>query len=89
MPSDHTWFDEPGDELRDEEYPEEDDFDDESTDTVPCPQCGVDVYDDAPQCPNCGAYITYNTSVWSGRPAWWIVLGLLGIAAALVILALC
>jgi len=32
-------------------------FDNEEEDTVPCPYCGVDIYDDAEVCPHCGSYI--------------------------------
>jgi endogenous inhibitor of DNA gyrase (YacG/DUF329 family) len=30
----------------------------DDTDTVPCPQCGRDVYEDAERCPSCGLYLT-------------------------------
>jgi len=60
--------------------------DDDSTETVPCSECGAEVYEDAEQCPYCGFYIITETNAWAGRPGWWIALGLLGIAA--VILAL-
>ena len=63
------------------------DFDDELTETVPCPHCGAEVYEDAVQCPACGTYLTHQANVWSGRPTWWIVLGLLGILAVLLVLA--
>ena len=56
---------------------------DDASDTLPCPNCGQDVYEDAPQCPSCGHYVTHDTRPLSGRPAWWVVLGLIG-AAALV-----
>ena len=73
-----------------------DDFDDASvdaegdelTDTVPCPACGAEVYEDAEQCPVCGEYIMPDTHTWSGKPTWWIVLGLLGILAVVVALVL-
>ncbi len=87
MSSDTEWFDEPDDELDDSEYPDEDDLDDELTETVPCPQCGAEVYEDTVRCPVCGAYVTFDNSIWSGRPGWWILLGLLGILAVLVVLA--
>ncbi len=61
--------------------------DDELTDTVACPDCGAEVYEDAVQCPVCGSYVTHQTGVWSGRPVWWIVLGLLGVVAAIAALA--
>ena len=86
MAGNDEWFEPPGDELRDDEYPEEDEFDDDLTETVPCAQCGAEVYEDAVRCPHCGTYISHDVDLWSGRPGWWIILGLLGIAA--VILAL-
>ena len=92
--SDFFEFDEPNGELRDEEYPEDeyldDDYvDDESTDTVACPECGAEVYEDAVRCPVCGTYITttHQTSVFAGRPLWWIALAVLGILAVIVVLA--
>ena len=53
---------------------------------VNCPQCN------SPKpphqvCPVCGTYITADNSIWSGRPGWWILLGLLGILAVVVVLA--
>ena len=86
MSGDDLWFERSGDEFDDHEFPEEDDFDDDRSETVPCPECGAEVYEDAPQCPHCGTYVTHDTNIWSGRPAWWIALGLLGILA--VVLAL-
>ncbi len=88
MSSDDMWFERPGDELDDDEFPDEfpdeDDYDDdyeESNETVPCPECGTEIYEDAVQCPVCEAYVTHHHGAWSGRPIWWIVLGLLGVAA--------
>jgi endogenous inhibitor of DNA gyrase (YacG/DUF329 family) len=82
-------FETPDDELRDDEYPDQEDFDDEDelTLAVPCPNCGADVYEDAPQCPTCGEYVDRNVSALAGRPLWWIVLGILGIAAVVVVLS--
>lgn len=68
----------------DDEYPEED----VDASTGPCPNCGEEMIDDAEQCPHCGEYIVYNTGAWSGRPAWWIALGLLGILAVISVIAL-
>ena len=62
-----------------------DTFDDE-TETAPCPQCGAEIYEDAVACPVCGSYVTPGTSAWAGRPAWWIVLGVLGTVAAVLVL---
>lgn len=79
--------DEPHDDEPDWDAPD-DAFDDDLNQTVPCRQCGAEIYEDAVQCPVCGWYVTADTSPWSGRPAWWVVLGLLGtIAAALALLS--
>ncbi len=79
-------FDDPGDELRDDEYPDEP-VDDDETDTIPCPHCGADVYEDAVQCPICGDYITGSEGPMAGRPLWWLVLGFVGVVAAALALA--
>jgi hypothetical protein len=60
--------------------------DDGAAATVPCPSCGADVYEDAVQCPACGEYITHSSSMWDGKPLWWVVLGLLGIATTIAVL---
>jgi len=88
MTRDAERFEEPDDELRDHEYPDEDvsDADDES-DTVRCAECGADVYEDADRCPRCGRYLTPDVHPWSGRPLWWILLGLLGTVAVIWLLA--
>lgn len=77
----------------DDEWQDDDDWSSETDDddvsyTVDCPECGAEVYEDAERCPACGSYIVLGAtgSVWQGRPAWWIILGLLGVIA--VILAL-
>ena len=64
---------------------EDDDLD--RSETVSCPSCGVDVYEDAEQCPSCGEWITSFHSPWQGRSTWWIVLGILGVAATILALA--
>jgi hypothetical protein len=61
--------------------------DDEETLVVSCPSCGADVYEDAEQCPVCGDYIVHAAGVWSGKPVWWILLGLVGVVAVIVVLA--
>jgi len=76
------WFDEPAD-----EFGETDELDDDDeTSTLRCPECGADVYEDAVRCPVCGNYITHSTSVWHGRPGWWVLLGLLGVVALILVL---
>ncbi|MFH1922080.1 MAG: hypothetical protein ABIP48_19615 [Planctomycetota bacterium] len=87
MCDDDLWFEEPDEELEDEEYSDALDLDDEASRTVPCPACGADVYEDAVRCPACGDYLTHDTSIWSGRPGWWVLLGLLGVAALIAALS--
>jgi hypothetical protein len=75
--------------LENWEYPDEDDTDvRDETPTQSCPMCGVDIYEDAVQCPLCGQYLTRTSSAWSGRPAWWLLLGALGILAVILTFAL-
>ena len=84
--SDPLRFEESGDELRDDEYPNQYD-DDDLTETVPCPDCGADIYEDAEKCPVCGAYIIRQANLFAGRPTWWVVLAVLGLLAAVLALA--
>lgn len=84
MPGDDRWFEDSGDELLDGEFPEENDLDDDLSETVPCSQCGADIYEDAVRCPACGTYLTHHTNPWSRRPRWWIILGWLGFLAAIL-----
>jgi hypothetical protein len=81
------------DDLDEREYPDEDDDvdddnDDDETLTRECPRCGADVYEDADRCPLCGTWLTADTSPWTGRAWWWVALGILGIGALLLVLAL-
>lgn len=82
------------DEWSDVEYYDDDadhdydDYEDDETETVPCPNCQTDVYEDAEQCPQCGEYIVHSgaSHVWKDRPIWWVVLGGLGILAMIYVL---
>ena len=87
--SDSHWPDDdiPNGEYSDEEkwYDDDDEFaEDDNVETVPCPECGAEVYEESERCPACGNYIVHSTTahshnVWSGRPWWWTVLGILGV----------
>lgn len=79
--TDEEFLDDWSDSLDDGEYPEPDDDDD--SETIPCPECGAEVYEFSPHCPTCGNYITHSTNPWQGRSWWWIVLGLLGTIATI------
>lgn len=93
MSDDPRWYDAADAESFDGDDPDKPDSDSDSgddddlTETVACPECGAEVYEEAEQCPRCGSYITHGGGVWAGRPIWWIVLGLLGLAAGVLALA--
>ena len=65
-----------------------DDTEDDDTETLPCPECGADIYEDADQCPVCGMFVVHSTRVWTGKSAWWIALALLGVLAVILTLTL-
>jgi endogenous inhibitor of DNA gyrase (YacG/DUF329 family) len=53
----------------DREYPGPEDDDE----TVPCPYCGAEVYEDAERCPHCESYISREDA--PARKPWWIAWG--------------
>lgn len=64
------------------------DDDDAPTETVSCRHCGQEIYADAERCPRCGEPVEAAWHpVWVGKPAWYILLGLLGIIAVIVALS--
>lgn len=79
--------DEAPDDFDDDFYDEEEDFGSEDElEMLPCPHCGADIFEESEQCPECGEYVTFSTSAWSGRSWWWIALGLLGVVSVTVAL---
>ena len=56
-----------------------DEFDGEGEDTIPCPYCAVEIYEDAEVCPHCGSYIMEENR--PSCPAWvlWTALILLAL----------
>ena len=68
-----------------DEEPQEADLaelEDQTSDTLPCPECGQEVYDDTVRCPHCGNYIT--TSVGRSHRGWWKWLVVAIIAASML-----
>jgi endogenous inhibitor of DNA gyrase (YacG/DUF329 family) len=63
--------------------PYDDDEPDESDDseTVPCPYCAADVYEDAERCPSCGKYISREDAP-SRVPLWVKLTALVCLAVA-------
>lgn len=82
-----TYGDDPDDwDAADADEFEVGDFDDDDLDMEPCPNCGVEIYEDAPQCPACGEAVVHSTHPFAGRPLWWIALGVIGIVALILLL---
>jgi hypothetical protein len=69
------------DEDDDWEVPEPDALDDGDAEVVTCPSCGEEIFEEAQQCPYCGDYVVHSTSPLVGRPLWFCLLGVLGMAA--------
>lgn len=89
----NTGFDSDDNPLRDDELPDDaylgdGDWDDDEAELIDCPACGAEIYEEAEQCPVCGEYVLPDNHVWSGRPAWWVVLGVLGLLATMAMLTL-
>lgn len=65
------------------------DYGDDEVETVPCPNCRAQVFEDAEQCPSCGEYIVPNSgsrAVMSNKSAWYIILAVLGVLAVVATL---
>ena len=58
-------------------------YDDEPSATLPCPECGAEIYEDADRCPACGASVVMRLADPRRRPRWWVV-----VVGALVVLLL-
>ena len=91
MEIEESWDDDDYDYIEDDEYDDDEEYEDDfETETVPCPACGADVYEEAQQCPECGQYIdaadyrSGSAYVWQDRPTWWIIAGIVGILAVIL-----
>lgn len=70
-----------------DEYDEDwidDEPEDDQDETMICPQCGAEIFDDVDVCPICLHAIIHDTSPWSGKSVAWMIFGILGIIATLV-----
>ena len=72
------------DEL-DDEGPQSVDLDEfgyeSESDTLPCPSCGCEVYEDADRCPACGEYISPRWAQTSNQSTWLLAAAVIAIAA--------
>lgn len=78
------WDETDDDEPFEEDWPEAE----EDSPTVPCPECGGEVYEESEHCPQCGYFLESSSShPLSGKPGWFVILGLLGLLATLIALS--
>ena len=67
-----------------EDEDEDDDLqyqpDDDEVVTVPCPHCRKPVWEEAPACEHCGAYLSREDAPWS-KPWWWVLGGVAALIA--------
>lgn len=61
--------------------------DDDGYETVRCSGCGKDVYEESPQCPYCGHFITRSRSPLAGRPSWYVICAVIGVLVTVLVLA--
>jgi hypothetical protein len=73
MRRDDEWEDD-GDNDSDAAWHDEDDCAYDEEPTIACPGCCREIYEDAPQCPHCGRYVSDADAPTSRKP-WWIVVG--------------
>jgi uncharacterized paraquat-inducible protein A len=69
-------------ELDEREYPEPDSDSNGFAETVPCPSCRAQIYEESERCPRCGTYISREDSS-ARRPLWFVIAALLCLAVAL------
>jgi hypothetical protein len=43
-------------------------------DTIPCPHCGKQIYDESERCPYCETYISEEDDAQPTRKPWWIII---------------
>jgi hypothetical protein len=64
-------------------YPDDDEDwdapnDDDEPETVPCPYCGEEIYEDTVRCARCGNYLSQEDAPPRRHP-WWIAIGALAV----------
>ncbi|WDI44208.1 hypothetical protein [Bremerella sp. P1] len=72
----------------DEDWIDDEPEDDDQDNTMICPECGAEIFDDVDVCPVCLHAIIHDTSPWSGKSFTWILFGILGIIATIVALVM-
>lgn len=68
-------------------YNSDEDWANDDTPTITCPNCQADVYEEADSCPACGEYLIDANEPLQSKPMWFVALGLLGILAVVLVLS--
>jgi hypothetical protein len=79
---DDDWYDD------DEDLQDDDLYDDDELEMVICPECRAEIYEEAEQCPECGAYVIHSSHPFDNWHPAWLALGLLGILTLICMLLL-
>ena len=78
------------DEEDDDDWEDDEDFEDsapeDESETLPCPNCGSEVFEDADMCPTCHHAIVFSNNPWNNRHWLWVMMGALGTAAVIIAL---
>ena len=81
-------FEDPDNELHDYEYPDAPEENDEiDDDYISCNECHELIYEDAEQCPYCGAFVENRSKSISGFPPWLVAIGMNGIIITIALLS--
>ena len=67
------------DELREDEYPDEEDWDDDSVGIAACPSCGEVIHEDAQQCPHCKDWVVVRVGPVKRGFGFWLRVVVVGL----------
>lgn len=71
----------------DEEGFDEEGFANDDAETIACPYCGVEIYEESQRCPHCEKYISKEDAPAAKKPSW-VVLGFILALLATALFAL-
>ncbi len=67
------------DELREEEYPDPEDWSDDSVAVVACPSCGEMIHEEVQQCPYCRDWVVLSPGRASRGSGFWLRAAVVGL----------
>jgi predicted RNA-binding Zn-ribbon protein involved in translation (DUF1610 family) len=60
-------------------------YEDNAPETLPCPACGAEIYEEAERCPACGDFVVMRVGRTPGR--WWWVAAVLALVGMVLYVA--